>query len=121
MDSMFEGMNKVLDKVETLVVSMNDIIGDPKFRESMIDMSENMKNFLELVSKESKEYQEKLNKIGVNEGEVMTQSAAAKYLLITRNTLVKHTAMGLVSNIPGTTKYRKSELDKYLAIRQRKK
>ncbi len=65
--------------------------------------------------------EEKLNKIGVNEGEVMTQSAAAKYLLITRNTLVKHTAMGLVSNIPGTTKYRKSELDKYLAIRQRKK
>ena len=44
MDSMFEGMNKVLEKVETLVVSMNDIIGDPTFRKSMIDMSENMKD-----------------------------------------------------------------------------
>lgn len=43
MDSMFEGMNKVLGKVETLVVSMNNIIGDPVFRQSMIDMSENMK------------------------------------------------------------------------------
>ena len=44
MDSMFEGMNKVLDKVETLVESMNNIIGDPTFQQSMIDMSENMKN-----------------------------------------------------------------------------
>ncbi len=44
MDSMFEGMNKVLEKVDQLVVSMNNIIGDPTFQQSMIDMSENMKN-----------------------------------------------------------------------------
>ena len=44
MDSMFEGMNKVLDKVETLVESMNNIIGDPTFQQSMIGMSENMRD-----------------------------------------------------------------------------
>lgn len=44
MDSMFEGMNKVLEKVDQLVMSMNQIIGDPTFQQSMIDMSENMKN-----------------------------------------------------------------------------
>lgn len=52
--------------------------------------------------------------------EVLTQSAAARYLLMSRNTLVKHTAMGLVNNIPGTTKYRISELNRYRAIRSRK-
>ena len=44
MDSMFEGMNKVLEKVDMLVASMNQIIGDPKFQQSVVDMSENMKN-----------------------------------------------------------------------------
>lgn len=44
MDSMFEGMNKVLEKVDVLVASMNQIIGDPRFQQSVVDMSENMKN-----------------------------------------------------------------------------
>ena len=49
----------------------------------------------------------------------LSQSAAAKYLHISRNTLAKHTDMGLLSPIPGTTKYRASELDRYRAIRKR--
>lgn len=49
----------------------------------------------------------------------LSQSAAAHYLHISRNTLVKHTEMGLLSAIPGTTKYRVSELDRYKAKRQR--
>jgi hypothetical protein len=52
--------------------------------------------------------------------EVLNQTKAAQYLYITRKTLVKHTRMGLVNNIPGTTKYRISELDRYRAIRMRK-
>ena len=44
MDSMFEGMNKVLEKVDLLVASMNQIVGDPKFQQSMIEMSENIKD-----------------------------------------------------------------------------
>ena len=44
MDSMFEGMNKVLEKVDMLVASMNQIIGNPTFQQSVVDMSENMKD-----------------------------------------------------------------------------
>lgn len=61
-----------------------------------------------------------LKRIREKDEDVLTQIAAARYLLISRNTLVKHTKMGLVSNIPGTTKYRVSELDRYRAVRNRK-
>ena len=44
MDSMFEGLNKALEKVDDILVSMNKIIGDPVFQQSMVEMTDNMKN-----------------------------------------------------------------------------
>ena len=43
MDSMFENLNKVMDKVDTLLVHMNNIVGDPTVQKSLIEMSANMK------------------------------------------------------------------------------
>ena len=43
MDSMFESLNKVMDRVETLLISANEIVGDKTFQKSVVDMSQNMK------------------------------------------------------------------------------
>ena len=47
MDSMFESLNKVMDKVDTLLISMNSIVGDPTMQKSLIEMSSNMKDAAE--------------------------------------------------------------------------
>lgn len=47
MDSMFESLNKVMDKVDTLLISMNNIVGDPTMQKSLIEMSSNMKDAAE--------------------------------------------------------------------------
>ena len=44
MESMFESLDKVIDKVDTLLANMNNIVGDPTVQSSLIEMSENMKN-----------------------------------------------------------------------------
>lgn len=44
MDSMFESLDKVMDKVDSLLAHMDNIIGDPVVQKSLVDMSENMKN-----------------------------------------------------------------------------
>lgn len=44
MDSMFEGLNHALEKVDDILISMNKIIGNPVFQQSVVEMSENMKN-----------------------------------------------------------------------------
>lgn len=51
----------------------------------------------------------------------LTQKKAADYLHISRHTLRRHTEMGLLSAIPGTTKYRVSELERYKAIHGKKR
>ncbi len=43
MDSMFEGIGKVMDEVETLLKSMQAIVGDDTFKKSVVEMSDNMR------------------------------------------------------------------------------
>ena len=42
MDSMFESMNKALEKVDDILISLNKIIGDPAFQQSLVEMTSNM-------------------------------------------------------------------------------
>lgn len=44
MDSMFQSMNKTLEKAQELLISINDIIADPTLKQSLIEMSVSMKN-----------------------------------------------------------------------------
>ena len=44
MDSMFESLDKVMNKVDDLLVNINKVVGDPTVQKSLIEMSENMKN-----------------------------------------------------------------------------
>ena len=50
MDNMFENLNKVVDKVDTLLVHMNNIVGDPTIQKSLVDMSQNMKSASEHIN-----------------------------------------------------------------------
>ena len=50
MDSMFESLDKVMDKVDTLLSHMNNIVGDPVVQKSLVEMSENMKNASEYMN-----------------------------------------------------------------------
>ena len=43
MDSMFEGIGKVMDEVETLLKAMQAIVGDDTFKKSVVEMSDNMR------------------------------------------------------------------------------
>ena len=76
MESMFEGMNKVMGKVETLLESMNNIVGDPTTQKSLIEMSANMKDASEHMNglMESLESMAKNNEGNVNQ---MTEQANA--------------------------------------------
>ncbi|MBR1397703.1 MAG: MCE family protein [Selenomonadaceae bacterium] len=69
MDSMFEGLTKVLDKVDTLLASMNNIVGDPVVQKSMVDMSANLKDASEHMGglMESLERMAKGNESNVNQ------------------------------------------------------
>ena len=42
MDAMFDGLTKVMDKVETLLEDVHAIIGDDTFKQSVVEMSKNM-------------------------------------------------------------------------------
>ena len=42
MDKMFDGLTKVMDKVETLLNDVHAIIGDDTFKKSVVEMSKNM-------------------------------------------------------------------------------
>ena len=44
MNSMFESMNNVMDKVEVLLQSVHEIVGDKTFQSSVVEMSKNMKD-----------------------------------------------------------------------------
>jgi len=50
MDQMFDGMTKVMDEVEGLLKSVQAIIGDETFKNSIIDMSDNMRKSSENVT-----------------------------------------------------------------------
>ena len=44
MDTMFEGISKVMDEVQVLLKSMQAIVGDDTFKKSVVEMSNNMKD-----------------------------------------------------------------------------
>ena len=44
MDSVFDGLTKVLEKVEELLFDMNAIVGDDTFKKSVVEMSANIKD-----------------------------------------------------------------------------
>ncbi len=44
MDAMFASMNRTMEQAQELLASMNNIIGDPVFRNSLVEMSVNIKN-----------------------------------------------------------------------------
>ena len=44
MNKMFDGIDKVLTKVETLLQSVEDIVGNETFQKSVVEMSNNMKS-----------------------------------------------------------------------------
>jgi len=51
MNSMFESMDRVMGKVETLLGSMQDILGDKTFQTSVVEMSKNMKDASDNMNK----------------------------------------------------------------------
>ncbi len=70
MDSMFENMSKVMDKVEVLLNSVNKIAGNEDFQKSVVEMTENMKEasghmsgLMESLEKVSKGNEENINQI----------------------------------------------------------
>ena len=50
MDAMFDGLTKVMDKVEVLLQDVHAILGDDVFKTSVVDMSKNMSEASEHVS-----------------------------------------------------------------------
>ena len=50
MDSMFVSMSKTMEQAQELLASMNNVIGDPLFRSSLVEMSVNIKNASSHVS-----------------------------------------------------------------------
>ena len=67
MDSMFESLDKVMDKVDSLLAHMDKIVGDPIVQKSLVEMSENMKN----ASEHMNGMMEVLERVAVNnEGNV---------------------------------------------------
>ncbi len=67
MDSMFENMNEVMEKVETLLESVHDIVGNETFKTSVVDMSKNLKD----ASAHMNGLMESLEKMAVgNEGNI---------------------------------------------------
>ena len=67
MDSMFESLDKVMDKVDSLLAHMDNIVGNPVVQKSLVEMSENMKN----ASEHMNGMMEVLERVAVNnEGNV---------------------------------------------------
>ena len=51
MTSMFENMNRIMGQVETLLQSVQGVVGDKTFQTSVIEMSKNMKDATENMNK----------------------------------------------------------------------
>jgi heme oxygenase len=64
---------------------------------------------------------QRLRKLESRADDLLTQSAAARYLGICRNTLISYTRMDLIHSVEGTTKYRLSELDRFKTLRLKNK
>ena len=82
MDSMFESLDKVMDKVDTLLSHMNNIVGDPVVQKSLVEMSENMKN----ASEHMNGMMEVMERLAVNnEGNVNDIAAQLNSTLASMN------------------------------------
>lgn len=69
MNSMFESMDKVIGRVDTLLQDVEKIIGDDSFQKSVVEMSGNVKNASEHLST----LMETLDRIAVNNEENVNQ------------------------------------------------
>jgi len=67
MNAMFESMNKVMEQVQELLVSVHEIVGDRTFQTSVVEMSKNMKD----ASEHMNSLMQSLERMAVgNEGNV---------------------------------------------------
>ena len=87
MNAMFEGMNKVLGKVETLLQDVEEIIGDETFKKSVVEMSENIKG----ASAHMNNMMETFDRIATNnEGKVNQMATQLNTLLDTMNSTMRN-------------------------------
>ncbi len=87
MNSMFESMNKVMGRVDTLLQDVEKILGDDSFKTSVVDMSKNIKGASEHMNK----LMETLDRIAVNnEGNVNQITTQLNELLGTMNSTMKN-------------------------------
>lgn len=56
MDTMFENLNKVIDKVDTLLVNMNNIVGDAQLQKSLVDTANNFNSASEHINSMSETF-----------------------------------------------------------------
>lgn len=82
MNSMFESMNKVMVKVDTLLQDVESIIGNDTFQKSVVEMSDNIKN----ASEHMNNMMETFDRIAAqNEGQVNQMAAQMNTLLDSMN------------------------------------
>ncbi len=86
MNSIFESMDKVMGKVDTLLQDVEKIIGNDAFQKSVVEMSDNLKQASEHVNKLT----ETFDRIAAtNEGQVNQMAQQMNALLTSMNTTMK--------------------------------
>ena len=87
MNSMFENMNKVMGKVDTLLVDVESIIGNDTFKKSVVEMSDNIKNASEHMNNMMATF-DKI--VAQNEGNVNKMAVQLNTLLDSMNATMKN-------------------------------
>lgn len=87
MNAMFDGLNRVLVRVDTLLQDVEKILGDTAFQTSVVEMSDNIKN----ASAHMNTLMETLDRIAAsNEGNVNQMTTQLNQLLDTMNSTMKN-------------------------------
>ena len=82
-------------------------------------MSSDCKHIIELEDRVAA-IERRIEVVEASQQPTYTQKAAAAYLGMSRHTLRRHTAMGLIDCVPGTTLYLQRELQRYKLKRNKK-
>ncbi len=82
-------------------------------------MQSDCKHIIELDERLS-DIEHRLEQVEASQLPTYTQKAAAAYLGMSRHTLRRHTEMGLINCVPGTTRYLAKDLQRYKIKRQKK-
>ena len=72
MDAMFENLNKVVDKVDTLLVHLNNIVGDPSLQKSLVDTVNNFNSASQHVNSMT----EVFDRVAINNEENLNNMAS---------------------------------------------